>query len=416
MIRDISKFCFFYFMVVLFTVLSCGSKIIEPNIPKDLPPKEIPKFSFKQLKNQKSFRFNLHFKTDIPAQIEAEFDGVVNLPDQEERTGFWNRKGEKTSIHIKGKDNFQYEKKDGKWEIHPRGEESNILIQIERILLFSDFELKSKDSRQMEFYFKPNLIFLDPTLTKLMNGILYINNSSLLPEKIQVADSAFTAFWKIRFFNYNRKSKISFPFTPKVIIQLSSDSKIDNKTKAILNDRFQRLGFQSTNKTFSSSMGTILEFQLEKDIPEAQLNLITSKGIIKIHSGKWLESKNVTSDTELKYFQFKPVQLHELIFTNQDIKLAETNLNQGPEPLLEIYLKSTSKSKFQEFIQKDNIVLFLILDDEIIGYNRLEKDRVNDKIVFKGIGDVLKAITFTVIINSGSIKQTFKFLSKSSHP
>lgn len=392
--------------------LSCALKVIKPDIPKDISPKEIPKFAFNQLKSQKSFKFNLHFKTDVPAQIEAEFDGTVILPNQEERIGFWNQMGEKTAIHIKGNGDSQYEKKNGKWEIHPRGEESNILIQIERILLFSEFELKSKDSRQMVFNFKPNLIFLDPTLTKPMKGVLFINSSSLLPEKLQVSDSARTAFWEIRFYNYNRKNKISYPFTPKATIQLTSESKIDNITKAILIDRFQQLGFQSKIKTFSSSSGPILEFHLEKDIPEVQLNLIASQGTIKIFSGVWFESKTITPDTELKYFQFKPVQLHELIFTNQDIEQAETNLSQGPEPLLEIYLKPTIKSKLQEYIQKDDIVIFILLNDEIIGFNHLAKNQAYDKIAFKGIGDILKVTTIAVIINSGTIKLDLKILSK----
>jgi len=425
MIRCICKLSFFYYLALLITILSCTSKTIKPVIPKDITPGEIPKFSFNQLKNQKSFEFNLHFKTDSPrigsldprrvdstAQIEAEFDGSVILPGQEERMGTWYQMGEKTSIHIKGSGNSQYEKKDGKWEIHPRGEESNILIQIERIILFSEFELKSKDSRQMIFNFKPNLIFLDPTLTKIMKGILFINSSSLLPEKIQVSDSLRTAFWEIRFFNYNRKSKISFPFTPKVIIQLTSDSKIDNKDKTIIMNRFQRLGFQTKTKTYSSNSGPILELQLEKDIPEAQLNLIASQGTINIYSGEWLESKTVESDSGLKYFQFKPVRLHGLIFTNQDIERAVTNLNQGPEPLLEVNLKLTNKSKLQDYFQKDNIILFILLNDEIIGYNHFAKNQVNDKMLFKGSGDILKVTTIAVIINSKPLKQRFTFLSK----
>lgn len=397
-------------LIIIF--LSCTSKVIKPTIPKDLPPKEIPKFSFNQLKNQKSFEFNLHFKTDTPAQLEAEFDGSVILPNQEERIGTWHRMAEKTSIHIKGNGNSQYEKKAGKWEIHPRGEESNILIQIERIMLFSKFELKSRDSRQTIFSFKPNLIFLDPTLTKPMKGILIINSSSLLPEKIQVSDSLRAAFWEIRLFNYNRKSKISFPFTPKVSIQLTAESRFDNKTKTILIDRFQQLGFQSKTKTYSSNWGPILEFQLEKDIPETQLNLITSQGTIKIYSGEWLESKTVESDTGLKYFQFKPFQLHELIFTNQDIEQAGTNFTRGPEPLLEILLKPTIKSKLHEYFQKANLVIFMLLDDAIIGYNRLAKNQENDKLTFKGIGDILKVTTIATIINSGPIKPDLKFLSK----
>ncbi|MDH5684124.1 MAG: hypothetical protein OEZ20_06650, partial [candidate division WOR-3 bacterium] len=138
--------------------LGCTSKVIKPIIPAELPPNEIPKFAFTQLEKQLSFRFRLYFKTDTPALLEAEFEGSVILPNQEERTGIWNRLDEKTSIHIKGIGDFQYEKTDGKWEIHPRGEESNILIQIERILLHSQFELKAKDSKQMVFTFKPNLI------------------------------------------------------------------------------------------------------------------------------------------------------------------------------------------------------------------------------------------------------------------
>lgn len=403
------------FLLFFLLFLGCTSKVIKPIIPAELPPNEIPKFAFTQLEKQLSFRFRLYFKTDTPALLEAEFEGSVILPNQEERTGIWNRLDEKTSIHIKGIGDFQYEKTDGKWEIHPRGEESNILIQIERILLHSQFELKAKDSKQMVFTFKPNLIFLDPTQSKPMNGLLFINGSTLLPEKIQVSDSARTAFWEIRFFAYNRKNKISYPFTPKVRIQLTAELKIDNKIKAILIDRFQRLGFQAKAKTYSSNLGPILEIQLEKDIPETQLNLIISQGQVKIYSGDWLESKTVRPDTGLSYYQFKPVQFHELILTHQDIERAEVNLNQGPEPLLELQLKPKSNSKIQESFEKDGKLLFLLLNDEIIGYSPIIKtNQTTNKIVYKGIGDVLKVTTVAAIIKSGPINQSLKILSKST--
>ena len=393
----------------LIVSLSCAPKIIKPSIPKDLPPNEIPKLSFNQLKNQKSFRFNLHFKTDIPAQVEAEFDGSVILPNQEKRTGTWQRMGEKVTTQIKGVGDFQYELKDGKWEIHPRGEESNILIEIERILTFSEFELKSKDSHQMVFGFKPNLVFLDPTRTKRMTGTMFIHGSSLLPNKIQVSDSAQTALWEIRFDDYNRINKISQPFTPKVRIQLTSESKIDNRTKAILIERFQQLGYQSRTKTFSSKLGPVLELQLERDISEPILNLLISQGQVKIYSGDWLESKTFQSDTgPIKYFQFKPVKLHQLMLTNQSIERAEAILDQGPEPTLDLYVNPKNTFKYQG----TGKFLFLELNDELIGYSPISSNQLLDKLIFKEIGDVLKVTAIATIINSGTIKPVFKFSNK----
>lgn len=392
--------------LIIIVLSSCTAKIIRPVIPKEIPPNEIPKFTFNQLKRQKSFQFHLNFKTDIPALIEAEFKGRVILPDREERTGFWNRLNEKVAVQLKGIGDFQYEKKDGIWEIHPRGEESNILIQIERILLFSEFELKAQNSQQMVFNFKPNLIFLDPTQSKRMNGLLTINNSNLLPIKITVSDSARTAFWEIQFFNFNRQNKISLPFTPRVIIQLTSDSKIDNRTKTLLLDRFQQLGFQAKVKVYRSNLGPLLEVQLEKDISETQLNLITSQGKVEIYAGDWLEPKNISDTERVKYFQFKPVKLYELILTNQAIESASANLDQGPEPVLELYLKAKIKPA------EKGKLLFLLLDDTIIGYTQVFENQAIDKLQFKAIGDVTKTKTIAVIINSGLIKPALKFLSK----
>ncbi len=399
-------FSILFISLIIIVFVTCTAKITRPVIPKEIPPNEIPKFTFQQLKNQKSFQFHLNFKTDTPALIEAEFKGRVILPDQEERIGLWNRLGEKVAVDLKGIGDFQYEKKEGKWEIHPRGEESNILIQIERILVFSEFELKSKDSRQMVFNFKPNLIFLDPTQSKRMNGLLTINNSNLLPINITVSDSARTAFWEIRFSNFNRQNKISLPFTPKVMIQLIADSKIDNRTKTLLLDRFQQLGFQARVKVCRSNLGPLLEVQLEKDISETQLNLVTSQGKVEVYSGDWLEPKIIPDTQQVKYFQFKPVRLYELILTNQAIESASANLDQGPEPVLELYLKAKIKS-----VEKGRL-LFLLLDDAIIGYTQVFDNQTIDKLQFKAIGDVTKTQTIAVIINSGMMKLPLKFLSK----
>ena len=391
--------------------LSCAPKIIRPTIPKDLPPNEIPRLSFNQLKNQKSFRFNLHFKTDIPALVEAEFEGSVVLPNQEERTGTWQQMGEKVTTQIKGVGDFQHELKEGKWEIHPRGEESNILIEIERILTFSQFEFISKDSRQMVFTFKPNLVFLDPTRTKPMNGVLFIQSSSLLPERIRVSDSAKTTFWGIQFNDYNRIKKFAQPFIPVVRIQLTSESKIDSKAKSVLIERFQRLGYQSKTKAISAKPGTILEIQLERDISEPILNLLISQGEVKIYSGDWLEAETTLSDTgQIKYFQFKPVKVLQLIFTNQAIERAEPILDQGPEPTLDLYLNPKNTFKYQG----PGKYLFLELNNELIGYSLISPNQSLDKLTFKEIGDVIKVTTIATIINSGQIKHSFKFLSKNS--
>uniref|UniRef100_A0A7C6A7Y2 Uncharacterized protein n=1 Tax=candidate division WOR-3 bacterium TaxID=2052148 RepID=A0A7C6A7Y2_UNCW3 len=397
-----------FISLIIVILLSCTSKVVKPPIPKDIAPAEIPKFAFTQLKNQKSFQFYLRFKTDFPTLTEAEFKGKVVLPDQEERTGVWHRSGEKFLERIKGIGNFQYEGKNDKWEIHPRGEESNILIPIERILLFSEFELKSKDSRALVFTFQPNLIFLDPTQSKRMNGLLTINSSHLLPLRIAVSDSAKTAFWEIQFFNFNRQNKISFPFTPKVIIQLIADSKIDNKTKAILLDRFQQLGFRVKVRTYAADLGPRLEIQSEKDIAETQLNLIISQGKVEIYSGEWLAVLDEkTSDPEqIRYFQFKPVKLSELIFTNPAIERASANLDQGPEPILELYLKAKLQPPDKEKL------VFLLLDNEIIGYTQVLENQLIDRMQFKAIGDVLKVKTIAAVINSGMMKPTLKLLAK----
>jgi len=386
-------------------LVNCTPKVIKPVVPKDIPPQEIPGFAFSQLRNQKSFRFHLRFKTDTPALIEAEFKGNVVLPNQEERTGVWSRLGEKVTTHIKGIGDFQYERKDGKWERHPRGEESNILMQIERILLFSESELKSRKSRELVFGLKPNLVFLDPTQSKSMSGLLVINHSSRLPLKIQVFDSARTAFWEIRFYDYNRVRKLTSPFIPKIRIQLVAESKIAAKVKTQLIDRFQQIGRRIKIK----ALGNKIELQLEQAITETQLNLLISQGRVEIYTGDWLEPKNSVSDTgQIKYFQFRPVRLNQLILNNQAVERAEANSSQGPEPILELYLKAQSRVK----LEGQNKLLFLIFDDEIIGYAQVQQNELIDRLQFKEVGDILKVTTIAAIINSGMIKQALKLLSK----
>jgi hypothetical protein len=400
------------FISIIIILLNCTSKIIKPNVPEDIPPKEIPKFAFTQLKYQHSFRFHLHFKTDLPTPIEAEFDGKVILPNQEERTGVWDRIGEKTSTQIKGIGDFQYEKMGSKWEIHPRGEESNILVQIERILVHSDFELKSQDSKQMAFSFKPNLIFLDPSQAKPMTGTLIIKVSSLLPEEITVSDSTKTAIWEIRFSDYNRIKNIAMPFVPKLRIQIGAESKTE--TQKII-DRFQRIGFQARARTFSSTFGPIIEIQLEQDISETQLNLIISQGKVEIYSGEWISGSTVISpDTSLiKIYETRPVLLKEMLIANKDIERADADFTQGPKPILELYLKPQAKAKLNNHIRNGRTILFILFNDEILGLKSFEQNQAIDKITFEGIGDVTKVSTIAAIINSGLIKQPLRLLSRS---
>jgi hypothetical protein len=106
---------------------------------------------------------------------------------------------------------FQYEQKDHRWDLHNRGEESNILVQVERALKRDRFEFLETQAGCYVYGFKPNLVFLDPTMKKEIRAVIGISRRDHRPAYIHALSTDSSLFWNVELSQYNQTTVIDPP-------------------------------------------------------------------------------------------------------------------------------------------------------------------------------------------------------------
>jgi len=176
-----------------------------------------------RLRALESFGFRLHYSTDVPFDIEADFDGRWVAPDREYWTGYWLRAGEVTRAELVAAGTDQYQKQDGSWTPSPRGLETSIFDQAQSVLEGRRLSFYQETGHSLRYEFTPELRFLDPGLTKDMKGELELDNRFGLPTRIRCREPGGAAEWLVTFGSFNRAGRIEVPFVPEVELVLKPD-------------------------------------------------------------------------------------------------------------------------------------------------------------------------------------------------
>jgi len=340
----------------------------------------------------------------LPHNILGVFKGCVVFPNQEERQGTLVREKKKSSIKIKARRDYQYEisKKTKQWQIIPRGEESNILISIDRTIMDAEFQLISENGKSYTYKFIPNIAFLDPTFTRKFTAFLTVNKKTILPEKIIAQDSSNKILWQIEFSNYNKVKRINLPFQPTAKIILSAQQKLVKREASliveVLKRRLELAGenFRLSNKTKENSSLFIVELELWQSSSDNKLiqNLLVSQGQIKVYPviEITLNSRPLLENIDINEF---------LIKTLEPYPMMEISLNQAGLKKMNEYLSSSdSQSSFQ-----------LLLDTIKLNTFNIDKSNFSGKIniqIFTKKNEIMSTIA---IIKGGTLGIPLKILS-----
>jgi hypothetical protein len=348
----------------------------------------IPLISINNLKHQKSFGYRYQFKSDIPHSIFGSFSGCVVFPSQEQRQGTLIRGNKKTKINIKARKDCQYEVFKKKWQIVPRGEESDIIISLDRTITDARFQLISDKKESYLFQFIPHLSFLDPTFTRKFTAVIEIDKKIMLPKKIIAQDSAKKILWQLDFSNYNKIKRINFPFEPNLRITLAAEQKLSkSETGTILSILSKRLELTDENFRIKSRVKDnktlfVIDMQIIEQNPDIKSikYLLTSTGKVQV---------NPQNDTNV-------------LLNNSDIN--SFNINSAePYSMVEISLSEPGLKKIDEYLSLSNgkTSFSFLLDSTQIGSFNLDKTNFSDKIIFLSLLSTNDILKMKVIFESG---------------
>jgi hypothetical protein len=283
------------------------------------------------LRNLKSFRFNVFYRTDVPVAVEARFSGIWEHPDREAWDGFYKREGKRTAVCLRAQSEVQFEKSDPGWQPHPRGLETKILGQIEQVLYERKLEFVREEKGRYLFRFQPQMSLIDPLRVKDLAGILEVEKVSALPVRIYCADKLKSAEWEIRLSGFNRAGRVHIPFVPVMsfnLIPLGPGLVQSEKARAgtILKQRLAELGIEHQLKWTRAG----LELKIARSMSARALRFLTGKGRVEVWTGIWADSANwhqQTGSQETLALQLsvhgdaaKSVILQKLLADNQGMR------------------------------------------------------------------------------------------------
>ncbi len=350
---------------LVFLLLGCGPKFIYNPVPE----KDIKEW-VANFRRQKSFSYHYELKTRA-VKVNACGDCIYGWAEYVKGTMDYGD----TIINFEyiGINDREWTKKDNKWEQSVRGEESNILAQIERVLEFEKFELLNSDAEYF-YRFNATLPFLSPDRWRDMVAYIKISKEEYLPVFIWVGLPDSSVYWQVLLGNYNKDIKIESPTTEINSYEIKIDSSID-QSEAIkkIKHRLKLLN---------------LKWQIKK---EDEKIILRVPGVYNLDDIKELlapgrtvfygVAQNQSNASKISYLQKNPnhsVYLSDWQCNQEMVKDVAIKFDYLLKPFASIKLKKKIGLPEQIAIEVDgNIMLLISLDkvekmDTIIAYSDMK--------------------------------------------
>ncbi len=157
--------------------------------------------------NQRSFSYYYSVKT-LAIYTEAHGECLIGIG--EHVTGLWQGNDQEIDFEYYGFFDHEYEKQNGRWVEAARGEQTDIFVQIERVLEFDKFEYQP-DKDKYTYHFKANAAFLSPVHRKEMVGVIKFSSKDYRPLEIWAGLPDSSIYWTIELARHNRLKSIKPP-------------------------------------------------------------------------------------------------------------------------------------------------------------------------------------------------------------
>lgn len=321
------------------------------------PEKDIKKW-IDNFDLQRSFSYQYRLQTKT-VYTEAQGDCVIGRG--EHIHGMWHYSDSKLKFEYIGLGDIEYSKKNGKWQRSSRGEESNILAQIKRLLKFDKFEYIGSE-KEFLYRFKANIPFLAPGRWKEMVGFIKISKRYFLPEVIWAGLPDSSVYWEIKLSKYNKKKRIKSPVDDWNNYSLIAAGDYLKRVKRRL--KLIDIDYRIKKK------GEDIIVTMPKQYTVEGIKTMFSSGILNVY-GLTQRKDDATKIAYLKDNIKKPLFLTEKLLDQHDIKDAKIKFDEVSRSYIQISLK-------KKFILPSAIAFEL--DGTILGIATLDTLRKIDKI------------------------------------
>jgi hypothetical protein len=308
---------------------------------------------------QRSFAFCNALRTQ---GVYTESKGICIIDRIEHNQGSWYAGEQKVDFEYFGMGDIQYSRTpEKKWELSTRGEESNILTQITRVLEFDKFEYVGLEDGYL-YNFKANIPFIAPGRWKEIIGRLRISTKHYLPVEIWTGLPDSSVYWKIELSGYNKEKAMKPPLVQwqRYVLKTGTENIATLKRRMDLYDLEYRL-----TKTKNDIILFVPEQYNIEDIMEILVNrhLIVYRAV----SDKQAAQRVVYLNDQ----KTKPVYLGDSLFDENNIKKAKIKFDGSSTAYIELSLRT-------KIIAPERIAFEL--DSMIVGHVGLDTGKKIGKI------------------------------------
>lgn len=303
----------------------------------------------KNFERQKSFVYEYRMKTRT---TEVSGRGVCVVGWGEHVKGRWQSSANSFDFEYFGINDFEYSRKDGSWTETARGDESNIFVQIQRMLNFDMFEFLDKEPNY-HYRFKANVPFLAPDKRKEMIGTMRVSPKNFLPEFVWAGLPDSSVFWQVRIKDYNRTGYLEAPQVKWHDFILTGDSAIgiDNLAAAVK----RRMGLCGVPFRLKTA-GRTLVLSMPSGFKASDIGDLFTPGRTAI---RWLTADK-TKAVKIGYVMDDPKQ--PLLLTGEaiesrEIKDCRLQIDRISRPFLQLVMKRKLDRPGSLCLEVDSLIL-----------------------------------------------------------
>ncbi len=295
------------------------------------------------LSRQRSFKYRYELRTQA---VYTTAHGVSVIERGEHVQGSWFSPDSEVPFEYYGFGDIEYSREQGRWQSMSRGDESDILAQITRLLEFRTFEYLGLDDTY-NYTFKANIPFLVPGRWKEMIGAMNISTRNYLPTVIWAGLPDSTVYWRIELFDYNRSKKIDPPVRTwsTYRINLGHDYMKTLKKRMELVDIAHRIDRKGQDILLS-----IQQYFTLDDVQD-----ILRVRPVRVY-GVTQDKQNAKRVAYLRGDETKPLYLTEVMCSEHDFKHADIKFDGASRPYLQIKLRDKYTLTSMVAFEVDSII------------------------------------------------------------
>ncbi len=349
---------FIYCSFILLLVVLAGCVQHVRYVPD--PEKDVYEW-IANIGRQRSFSYEYETKV---RSVSVKARGYCEVGIGERVSGSWVGTGETQDFEYVGLGDLEYSRGDGKWEKNSRGEQSDFLTQMGRILMTERYEYQGFDQGYW-YRFMANVPFLEPERRKEMIGLIRISDDDFLPSYVWAGLPDSSTFWSARVWGFNSRGRVKPP----------KKDRLDYLVTGALNNE----GLRSLKKR----LGILnIDCQIREIGEGALLSVPAHHGIGDIEAllrpgGMALYAVATRPELAFRVAYLggdhnKPVFLSDSLMTENDIRDVRVRFDQRSTPYLSLVLRKKSSLPSTIALRVDSMLVATVTIDTLKRLNRID--------------------------------------------